>query len=419
MKPTSKNRHVGKITFAIVFILFIGSIFALNTFFELNSTGDVIGESSDKIEKDMNDEKNSRDVEQEEVEDKEITINLSAVGDIMFHDAQLESAYDEENDTYHFIPVFEEVKPILSNADITIGNLETTLAGPERGFSGYPLFNSPDETIDAIKNAGFDILTTANNHSLDTGIDGLQRTIKVLREKGIDFVGTADNEDQSRVLIKDVDGIKLAFLAYTESTNGLGDQYSNDQLHRMLNVMEKENIMQDIEEAKSLDADLIITYMHWGTEYMEEPNEKQIEYAHMLAEAGVDIILGSHPHVIQPSEVIETDDHETFVVYSMGNFISNQRQETVGNNRTEDGIIINFDITKNKQTNETFIENVEYVPTWVYKHNENGQSKYTYRILPIEQSLSNAEISDAFKSRMENSLKTTNAKMDHTPFEMK
>lgn len=419
MKPTSKNRHVGKITFAIVFILFIGSIFALNTFFELNSTGDVIGESSDKIEKDMNDEKNSSDVEQEEVEDKEITINLSAVGDIMFHDAQLESAYDEENDTYHFIPVFEEVKPILSKADITIGNLETTLAGPERGFSGYPLFNSPDETIDAIKNAGFDILTTANNHSLDTGIDGLQRTIKVLREKGIDFVGTADNEDQSRVLIKDVDGIKLAFLAYTESTNGLGDQYSNDQLHRMLNVMEKENIMQDIEEAKSLDADLIITYMHWGTEYMEEPNEKQIEYAHMLAEAGVDIILGSHPHVIQPSEVIETDDHETFVVYSMGNFISNQRQETVGNNRTEDGIIINFDITKNKQTNETFIENVEYVPTWVYKHNENGQSKYTYRILPIEQSLSNAEISDAFKSRMENSLKTTNAKMDHTPFEMK
>ena len=156
----------------------------------------------------------------------------------------------------------------------------------------------------------------------------------------------------------------------------------------------------------------------WGDEYMVEPNEKQVMFAQMMAEEGVDLILGSHPHVIQKSEVIETEEQKTFVVYSMGNFISNQRKETLGNHleHTEDGIIVNIDIEKNHQTNETVIKDVEYVPTWVYREKLEGSSKYTYRILPIEQFLLSNEISDSYKSRMQRSYDATSSKMLPTPF---
>lgn len=344
-------------------------------------------------------------------------IRIAATGDIMFHLTQIESAYDANGRTYDFTSVFEDVKPILSAADMSIANFETTTAGPSREYTGYPSFNSPDEAIDAVQYAGIDVLTTANNHSLDTGSEGLKRTVKTLREKGLDTVGTYDQKPDSRVLIKEVEGIKFAILSYTESTNGLGDQYPPEELNAMLNLMEKENIIRDIQEAKDLEADFIITFMHWGIEYMEEPNEKQVEFAHMMAEEGVDLVLGSHPHVIQKSEIIETDNKETFVIYSMGNFISNQRMETLGEERelTEDGIIINFDIRKNNQTNETTIQNVEYVPTWVYRHKEESESKYTYRILPIDNFLISDEISEAYKQRMERSHEATVSKMYQAP----
>src|SRR5699024_8132411 len=130
-------------------------------------------------------------------------------------------------------PVLEDVKPILSAADLTLANFETTTAGPSHGYRGYPMFNSPDEVIDAIKYAGIDVLTTANNHSLDTGSEGLKRTVKTLREKGLDTVGTHAEEPDSRVLIKEVEGIKFAILSYTESTNGLGEQYPKEELDAM------------------------------------------------------------------------------------------------------------------------------------------------------------------------------------------
>lgn len=361
----------------------------------------------------------SNDTQENEPEPEEtyIDIRIAAAGDIMVHSTQITSAYDDQTGTYNFKPMFEDVRPILSEADLAIANFETTTAGPSREYAGYPAFNSPDEVIDAIKYAGIDVLTTANNHSLDTGRDGLKRTVNTINEKGIDTVGTYAEVPDTRVLLKDVKGIKLAIISYTESTNGIGDQYPPDELHAMLNMMEKDHIIRDIQSAKDLGADFIIAYMHWGTEYMEEPNEKQVEYAYMMAEEGVDLILGSHPHVIQRSEVIETAEQETFVIYSMGNFISNQRMETLGEDRqlTEDGVIVNIDIRKNEQTNETTIEHVEYVPTWVYRHKFEGDSKYTYRILPIEQFLLSDEISEAYKQRMQRSLDATVSKMYQSP----
>src|SRR5699024_10339936 len=293
---------------------------------------------------------------------------IAAIGDIMFHGDQLKSAYNSSDNSYDFKPMFADVKPLLTDPDMTIANFETTLAGASHGYSGFPLFNSPDEVADAILDSGVDILTTANNHSLDTNSDGVKRTVNVLREKGFQTVGTYAEEPSSRVLVHEVNDITFGILSYTESTNGLGDQYSPDELDAMINLMTKENIERDINDAKRLDVDFIISFMHWGEEYMSEPNDKQLEYAQFMAENGVDLILGSHPHVIQKTDTIKTEEHETFVIYSMGNFISNQRAETLGENfaRTEDGIIIYFNIEKDHGLDETRITAVDFIPTWVY-----------------------------------------------------
>lgn len=392
--------------------LFVIGRFYISGFTQADTEGETVN-SSTKSEPDATETELSATEIAKDSEGSFTDIRISATGDIMFHDAQIESGYDAETETYNFKSMFEDMKPILSAADMTIANFETTTAGPSRPYTGYPVFNSPDEVIDAIGYAGIDVLTTANNHSLDTGSEGLERTATVLREQGFETVGTYAESSEPRVLMKDVKGIKLAILSYTESTNGLGDQYPPEQLNSMLNLMTEDNIKRDIREAEKLEADFIITFMHWGEEYMETPNDKQVQFAEMMAEEGVDLILGSHPHVIQKSDVIKANGKETFVIYSMGNFISNQRKETLGDDRelTEDGIVVHLDIRKDDETGETMIENVEYVPTWVYRDEGSGNSPYTYRVLPIENFLISDEISKEYKKRMERSLDATTAKM--------
>ncbi len=419
-RKSKKTKRIPIVTLSILIgVLLIGAGFFVKDYLENNQGPDVADSLPGEKQSKTNDLEREPDSESNQEQETYTDIRIAAAGDIMFHDTQLESAYDAESNSYNFESVFEDVKPIFSAADLALANFETTMAGSSRDYTGYPIFNSPDETIDAIKSAGVDVLTTANNHSLDTGSQGLKRTVEVIREKGLSSVGTYDVKPDSRVLMQDVEGIKVAILSYTESTNGLGDQYPAEELNAMINMMDKDIIMEDIQEAKELEADLIIAFMHWGIEYAEEPNDKQIEFAEMMAKEGVDIILGSHPHVIQRSEILTVDDHKTFVIYSMGNFVSNQRKETLGDDRelTEDGIIVNFDIRKNDQTKETTIENVEYVPTWVYRNQEDGKSTYTYRILPIEDFLNSTDISEAFKERMERSLESTVSKMETAPFE--
>lgn len=415
-----KNRTITNVLITIILIaILVGSVALAYLFF--NQKNDDASTESKRETNEITEQIENEQIikEEEEPEEKFTNIRISAAGDIMFHNPQIIGGYDETTQTYNFKPYFENVAPILTEAHLAIANFEATLGGPEKGYSGYPLFNAPDEVVDAIKFAGIDVVSTANNHSLDTGSDGLKRTVKTFNDNGIDTVGTYAEKPNSRVLLKNIEGIKIAILSYTESTNGLGDQYPPDLLNNMLNLMVKDRILNDIEDAKNLEADFIIAFMHWGTEYMEEPNQTQIEFSQMMAEAGVDLILGSHPHVIQKSEVIKTNEHETFVIYSLGNFISNQRKETLGDHRelTEDGLILNIDIEKNHQTNETTIDNVEYIPTWVYRDLKNGSSnQYTYRILPISDFLLSDEISNEYKKRMERSYEATMAKMIENPF---
>lgn len=412
MRSTQNKSNMNKyikiaLSALIIILLVLGGLYIKNQLGSKETANEVSPNTHESEGK--NDGSTDEESEGETVTD----ISISAAGDIMFHDDQLESAYDEANDTYDFTSVFADVAPIFSEADLALANFETTTAGPDdgEGFRGYPTFNSPDETIDAIKESGIDILTTANNHSLDTGSAGLKRTVEVIRDKGLVSVGTYDERPESRVHIEEVKGVKIAILSYTEMINDLGLQTTNDDLSDMINLMEEDLIKEDIEEAKEQEADVIISFVHWGEEYVEELSSSQEEFADLMTEEGVDIILGSHPHVIQPSGFLEIGENQSYVIYSMGNFVSNQRLETVDNALTEDGVIVNLDIQKNNETNETKIKNVEYIPTWVYRNKEKGDSTYTYRILPIDDFLNSSDIPSTFKERMEESKDATVSKM--------
>lgn len=416
MRSTHNKSNVNKyikiiLSVLIIALLLIGGFYLKN---QLKTKETISTDERNETEHETTDQGND-----EGTKNDLIDITIAAAGDIMFHDSQLESAYDKTSDSYDFTSVFADVAPIFTEADLALANFETTTAGPEdgEGYRGYPTFNSPDETIDAIKASGIDVLTTANNHSLDTGSEGLKRTVKVIREKGLTSVGTYDKKPDSRVHIEEVEGIKIAILSYTEMINDLGLQATNDHVSDMINIMKKSKIKEDIAEAKDLQADLIISFVHWGEEYVEELSPSQVEFADLMTEEGVDIILGSHPHVIQESGFLQIDDQQSYVIYSMGNFVSNQRDETIDNPLAEDGVIVNLAIQKNTATNKTTIENVDHIPTWVYRNKEDGESTYTYRILPIKQFLDSSEIPNIFKERMENSLEATTSKMSEKVLE--
>lgn len=318
----------------------------------------------------------------EEEKPKDITISMSVVGDIMCHDTQYKDAYNSTTKTYDFSHVFTNIASELRSADITIGNLETTFAGPDRGYSGYPTFSTPDALATNLREVGFDVLCTANNHSLDKGYKGLTRTLEVLDNNGISHMGTyASEESQGKILVKDVNGVKIAFLAYTYGTNGIpvpsGKEYC-------VNLIDKDQIKADLDKAKKLDVDLISVNMHWGNEYRLSPTTEQKNLADFLFENGVDIILGSHPHVLEPMEkrTITLEDGTTkdgFLIYSLGNFVSAQTKQY-----TNYSIILNLKVTKHGEGNIT-IDDVTYTP--IYVENRGASADERFKILDIKRSI--------------------------------
>ncbi|MBS6509189.1 MAG: CapA family protein [Paraclostridium bifermentans] len=383
MKRTSKKRKLKNKKSEIIIIsaislclFFIMSFLAVNIFkgkvFEINAT---------KIANDDSSVKN---------------VTISAIGDIMAHDDQLKAQFDKDTNTYSFDNNFKYVKPYISKSDLAIGNLETTLAGPKAKYSSFPKFNSPDELADAIKNSGVDIVSTINNHTYDRGSDGVYRTLDVLNSKDIEHVGTQINDEDENFLIKDIDGVKLGITAYsygqvygsTTALNGLNINYSDLNNLNIFNSSYVDIAFNEIKDTLDVmnnkESDLQVVILHWGDEYTRQPNEFQKELAKKLCDYGVDIIIGSHPHMVQPIEMIKSDenDNETLVIYSLGNFLSNQRNEILNKKYTEDGVIANIGINKNLNTGETKISNVEYIPTWVNKYN-NKNGKLTYEIIPL------------------------------------
>lgn len=293
-----------------------------------------------------------------------IVATLAVAGDVMSHMPQTNDAYDAATGAYDYKPMLRYTKTVLERADYAVGNLETTLSGGPK-YSGYPAFNSPDALAGALKDAGFDLLSTANNHSLDKRFDGLSRTLDVLDEVGLAHVGTyrtqEERDETGGVVLADVGGIKVAFLAYTYGTNAIpvsqGKEFSINlfNLDYMTNLSEPdyELMAADIAAAKAMEPDLVAVMMHWGVEYQTKPSSHQTRMNDWLREQGVDLVLGGHPHVLQPYVWEEGD----FTCYSIGNFISAQKDRY-----TDTTVIYELELTRDPYTGQTTVTDVSYIP---------------------------------------------------------
>jgi len=410
-KKKNKFLNVGLIVLGIIILAW-----AVNFFIGNNKEAEGQEDPYEQNKEEVSAEKPEKE---KEIEEKVKSIKISAVGDIMFHMSQIKGGYDESTDTYDFNPFFEEIKPFIEEADIAFGNFEGTTAGLDNGnvYKAWPVFNVPDETLDAIKNAGFDVLSTINNHSIDMGKQGIIRTIHQINQRDMLHIGTRTSPEEKRVLLLEEKDIKVAVIAYTYGCNGLEQYLTEDELGYMVNIIDENKIKEDIEYSKENNADVIIAFMHWGGEYQRDPSAVQRNLADMMLNNGVDIILGSHPHVVQDSKTLEIDKEKKFIAYSMGNFISNQRYETlvheypnVNTYFTEDGVLINLEIEKDMETNKTRLKGIEYIPTWVNRIKLND--KYDYDVLPIKHYLENNSVSEKLKTRMNNSYQNTMDKMN-------
>lgn len=341
-------------------------------------------------------------------ENDSIVVQIGFVGDIMAHMAQL-NAQKLEDGTYDFNNNYKWMAPYFQKNDLMIGNIETTFAGEEQGYSTYPIFNTPDALLDALKNSGFDILSTANNHMYDQGSLGLFRTIQILKSKNILFTGSRENVEDSRYLIRSVKGIKIGFLAYTYETTGddsIGVTINGLKIKKVdvpfINSFNPSNIEEtvlewkaEIKKIKQEGAQIIVMILHWGNEYQTTPCHYQLALADSLNKMGVDIIFGSHPHVVQPIDFIvdNTNNHVTYVSYSSGNFISNQRYETLENYNTEDGLYTEIQLLKTPNS-PVQIYKINPVPLWVNRYSSG--EKFKYEVIPLPQIMKNQTVDSTF-----------------------
>ena len=347
--------------------------------------------------------------------------SLLAAGDIMVYNAQLTAQYDASKAEYSFDNNFQYVKDYIEKADYSIANLETTLTGNKvYKYSSYPKFNSPDELADGLKYAGFDLLSTANNHAYDKGDLSIKNTLATLKEKDFDVVGTRENGSDNEFIVKNINNINVGITTYsygkiTTSNKYLNDNKISDKYKDNVNIFDS----SDVDEAfktisltleKMNDTDLQIVYLHWGDKYSKSENAFQSELAQKLCDAGVDVILGSHPHVIQPVKSIKSTDgkNETVIAYSLGNFLSNQTRDKF-NQYTEDGLMINIDISKKASDKEAKVTKVTCTPTWLNKYYNSSTSKYVYEIIPLANKEELSKINNLPKNKIKKSYENTSS----------
>ncbi|MCU4175752.1 CapA family protein [Carboxylicivirga sp. N1Y90] len=292
-------------------------------------------------------------------------IQIAFVGDVMGHDTQINSARIDSTGEYDYYSVFKYIKEDLKAADILIANLEVTLAGPPH--KGYPQFSSPDTLVDALLDAGVDAFVMANNHCVDRRKKGLERTLKVLDQKGIPRTGVfKDSLDRvkNNPLIIEKKGFRLALLNYTYGTNGIRVSSPN-----IVNQIDTALMSRDIALAQTMDVDEIIVCMHWGWEYQTKPNPEQKKLTQLLWNKGINVVIGSHPHVVQPMVWKQDDKQSKMVAYSLGNFVSNQRKAPC-----DGGVIAMVELTR--EADSTYVSGADFQLTWVHTPNENGKKRF-------------------------------------------
>jgi poly-gamma-glutamate capsule biosynthesis protein CapA/YwtB (metallophosphatase superfamily) len=297
------------------------------------------------------------------------TLSMMFAGDIMSQMPQIESAYNG-NGTYNYTPCFQYIRPVFESSDLVFGNLEFTMPG-HPPYTGYPNFRSPDQMAEALKKAGFDILVTSNNHSVDGGLEGINHTIDALRQNKFITTGTFKNtryKDLLYPLIVYKNGFKIALLNYTHHTNGYKTPTPS-----VVNRLVMNDIKKDIAEAKKMKPDFIITFLHWGVEHIMNEDENQKACARIIHDWGSDLVLGSHPHVVQPikNERVMHNGKEKYnlTAYSLGNFISAQPFPN-----TEGGIV--FEVSIKKENGVTSIDDYHYIPVLRYTPHQDGKTRY-------------------------------------------
>ena len=350
--------------------------------------------------------------------EQETSARIMANGDLLYHDIIYISAKKSDG-TYDFHENFEYVKPWLKQADLVIGDFEGTV-NKDHYLAGYPLFNAPGEVMDAIKDAGYQVLDLAHNHILDSQIEGVVSTADAIEKAGMTPIGVYTHEprDKAPIVIKEVNGIKVALLAYSYGFNGIEQSISQEDYNRYLSDLDEDKMKAEIERAEK-EADITIIMPQMGVEYQIEPTEEQKKLYHKMIDWGADIIFGGHPHVVEPAETVEKDGDKKLIIYSMGNFISNQRIETmqdVENAKwTERGVLM--DVTIKKKSGKTTIETAQAHPSWVSRTPKGGYSPegyplYLYQTYILEDFIEGgkyrSQLDEATKERIDTAYKEMN-----------
>lgn len=366
---------------SLVFFLSLSLFIAYKTDFKFENTNTV---SSEKLQK-------NKGIE-EEKEDK-TQVKILAMGDMIFHQPIVKNYRTGES--YDFTPIFANISEDIKRADIAIANFEGSV-NSNRKLSGFPMFNFPKESIYSLKNAGFDILSTANNHSLDTGLDGVAETISHIKESGMESFGTLSEEGEKGILIEK-NGIKIGLISFTDTLNGMDSLMRNKEYS--VNTF-SQDVAGDIKNIKD-KSDIVIVYPHWGNEYQHHPSERQIYLKEKLHEYGADIILGSHPHVLQRYEVEEINNKKLFTIYSMGNALSNQRVENLIKSGVDTGALVKLEIEKDNTSGVTILKSYEVQPTYVNRYRANG--RLNYDVVKLQDIRPGGKLSDGIDKNLQNS----------------
>ncbi len=331
--------------------------------------------------------------------------NVATIGDLMVHLEQLQKAYNWETESFDFSPSYQMITEELSAPDYTIANLETTFGGLDtwsaerfQGYTGYPCFNSPDVLATNLKDAGIDFVGTANNHSMDSTAEGIQRTLEVVHAAGLDSTGTFSELDAPRYIVEDINGIRIALMAYTYGANGFSMPEDEEGYFNSFVDYHQDKIDKMYEDVKATaaqpDVDLVAVMLHMGEEYVYTPTAKTQEVVDELFKSGCDIVYASHPHVLEPFEfrTIENEDGTTrqgFVIYSLGNFISAQHYTSDRPYFMDVGVILDMDLEKIDDQKPT-ITGVKLMPTYCQ------WTDSTIRVIPVEKALDSYLYGDNF-----------------------
>lgn len=343
--------------------------------------------------------------------------DMLATGDLMLHLPIIRSA--KSGKTYDFSSIFQYLNRYINQADYAVVNLETTLSGTDGlEYTGYPKFNSPDAITTAVKNVGFDMMLTGNNHCYDYGTPGLKRTLQTIKDAGLAPLGTTESNDEPKFAVKDVGGIKIGMICYTygeigdkadrPSVNGLPTDSAAAGLINVFDYSKLDAFYSDmksqIASMEAMGAETIVLFIHWGEEYTTKSNEKQAAIAQKMCDLGVDVIVGGHPHVVQPMELLSSttdSDHKTICLYSTGNFLSNQRATNISltTGHSEDSLLFTFTFVKYSD-GTVVVESVDLLPTWVLIRGSGDNRKY--QILPLDQTVADWKTTfDLSKGQME------------------